>query len=609
MVQEYQGPASFLHGLSDLWLRFFKDADKLKPLYRGTEILVGQAYLDLLSTVLNVSIRETPLFNREWFKLLTIREDHVAYDALTDSYVFELPDNIKNFEQMQNQIFSPTVLLEKELDFSVDTTGATDNLQLKKNLFDWTGSGDLIPGVGFRVVDVDGTDYREVALWLPEAQIDNFSLYLTYGYLVDRFEPSSESYRALLQGIMRYYMLGPTFDHIVTALNVIVGLPLVLADGEILQSVDRTTDNDYDLVITDQNTYTFAKGMPFRASVEEVSNWGTLVFSAFDYLSSVFAAKDNVSDPTWWYDLLIPQSMLPDESRVRRLLFPDLYDNLIDNPPGLVKIGDPGFFIGADDNGFVPSGRPSKRHLFSYIVFERFLKHNIYTIEIDKDALNAGLVPYPYSSEEVYGITIAGASAYLFLYIKPDLVLEDTALLLPAASGELSVSVGVPIENVIGGIDNALTIGLKSWNIGDYYKYGTTDITVLNQSVVPFTPNTVDTWVVIGGSDPSHKVQLVYDTDPIDSVTVIAHPAQTTWRIVTKTPTGGNKFDCSDVGRFVRIGADGEYHQILAVQDGLTLVTDGGSLGTGLRLTLWQHEGAEEGMGIVDWPVQVRVIP
>ena len=614
MPQEFQGPASFLHGLSDLWLRFFKDVDRLKPVYRGTEILVGQAYLELMSTVLNISVRETPVFNREWFKLLTVREDQVSYDATSDRYVLELPDNIKDFDYLHNQIFGPTVILQKELDFDIDTSGEEDELRFLKNPFDWTGSGDLIPGVAFRIVSVlqdDGSevDYRQLAFWIPEAQVDRFNLYLRYGYLLDRFEPSSESYRALLQGIMRYFMLGPTFDYMVSALNVVVGLPLVREDGEVLQSVDRTADDDYDLVITNRNTYYFKKGMPFRDDIEDISNWGSFTLDAFEYLTSVFIAKDHVSNPEWWYNIVIPQQMLPDEIRARRILVPDLYDNLINNPEGLVKIGDPGFFIGADEDGFVPTGRPSKRHLFSYITFERFLRHHIYTVEIDRDALNAGLVPYPRTSEDIQQIIIAGASAYLFLYLEPDITLEDAVLFLPDTD-ELQVKVQAEIENVIGAVDGVLTIGLKSWKIGDYYKYGTTDMTIVNESVTPFTPNTVDTWVVIGGADPYHLVQLVYDTNVAGgSVTVTVHESEPGWRVVSKSLAGGPAFDGSDVSRFVRIGIDDAYYQVLDVRDEYTLVTDGGNLRVGQRLVIWQYEGSEESMGIVDWPVQVRVIP
>ena len=50
---------SFLAGLSDFWLIYFKEIDQLTELYRGTEILVGQTYLDLMGLLLNASVQDT----------------------------------------------------------------------------------------------------------------------------------------------------------------------------------------------------------------------------------------------------------------------------------------------------------------------------------------------------------------------------------------------------------------------------------------------------------------------------------------------------------------------------------------------------------------------
>ena len=400
MADEYKGAASFLSGLSDLWLKFFQEKDQLKAIYRGTEILIGQTYLDLLSNVLNVSQREAPVFNKEFFKLITIREGQVTYDVATNTYVFNMPDNIKDFVYLYNKVFEPTAILERDIDFSFDLTGEYDELRFNDDPFDWQGSGNPIPGFGFRVVDVEQSDgsvieEEQLAFWVPDVQIDRFNMYLTHGYLLNRFEPSSEEFRALLQGITRYFVLGPAFDHIEAAMNVFIGLPVVRENGEILQEVDTATDADYRIVKTDKDDYYVPVAIPLKAEIADTSNWGTLVLEAFQVLTSLFTVKDAISDPTWWHDALIPIILLPNEPRPRRVITPDLFDNLINNPEGLVQVGDPGFLIGADDDGFVPTtGRPSQRHLFSYVTFERFLRHHIYTVIFDQEAFQSGTQPY-----------------------------------------------------------------------------------------------------------------------------------------------------------------------------------------------------------------------
>ena len=292
MANQYEGTASFLHGLSDLWLRFFEDKPTLKAVYRGTEVLIGQVYLDLVSNVLNTSMREVPVFNKELFKLLTVREDNVTYDAVLDRYVFELPDNIKNFTYLYNKVFAQTATLEKDLDFFIDISGETEDLQFVDDPFDWQGTGNPPSGFAYRTVEVlqsDGvttTDEREIAFWIPDAEIDRYNMYLTYGYLLNRFEPSSEAFRALLQGITRYFVLGPTFDHMESALNVFVGIPVIRDDGEILQEVDTTTDADYSIVKTDRDDYYVPTGIPLKTEITNASNWGTLELSAFGSLTT-----------------------------------------------------------------------------------------------------------------------------------------------------------------------------------------------------------------------------------------------------------------------------------------------------------------------------------
>jgi len=436
---------NFLHGLSDLWNRFFKDKDQLKAIYQSNSILIGQSYLDLMETVLNLSIREAPVFGKDFFRLLLIREDLVT-KRIDGLYEFDLtPTGVKEFSFLHNKILDPSVILERDLHFDIDLTGEQDLLLFNKSLFDWNddGTGEIISGVPYRTVEVlqdDGTitDQRELAFWIPDCQKDSFNLYLNFGYLIQRFEPSSESYRALIQGIVRYFVLGPTSGILVSALNVVAGVPVIRDDGEYLMNVTETTTPTSSIrtVTTNLRSYEFNAGIPLRADVLDSSNWadtvgesGALVFSAFEHVSELFQISDTTSNWPWWYEKEIPAALLPNEPKNRRLISPVLYENLVNNPPNLVKVGDPGVFIGADDDGFVPSGdppnRPTYRHLFSYIVFERFLRHHTFAMEIDKNVLLSGVVPFDRLSSDLQSIVIAGKSAYTFLFTEQDIPLFD----------------------------------------------------------------------------------------------------------------------------------------------------------------------------------------
>jgi len=433
MAKIFQGPATLLHGLSDLWQRFFKDKDVLDAMYRGSEVLLGQAYLDLVSNVLNASIRETPVFNKELFRLLLIREDEITYDGDNDCWTYLLPDSVKSFDYLYNKIFAPSVILENEIHFWTDCTGENDELRFAANPFDWDGAGGIIPGVASRTVDVlqdDGTTLpqRRISLWAPDVLVDHYNLYLAYGHMLGRFEPSSESYRALLQGIMSYFVMGPSRMRVMSALNIVCGLSLIREEGEILQSVTTASGNR--TVVTDKNSYVFNELIPLREDVLDTGNWGTLTFASFEYLTSVFIVRDWVSDPGWWYSTIIPDYVMPDEDLARRTVELILYENLVNNPPGRVRVGDPGFFIGADDDGSAPTGgRVAMRHSFAFVSFERFLKTHIFKVDPDMVVFAQGLLLYPRIDRDIGEVVVAGSSAYTLLLTVPEIGLTDSAIL------------------------------------------------------------------------------------------------------------------------------------------------------------------------------------
>jgi hypothetical protein len=90
-------------------------------------------------------------------------------------------------------------------------------------------------------VDVETPQERivEVAMWAPDIQVDRLSLASTYGYLLDRVEPSSEAYRSTLRGLMQLYMLGPTCARLEAAVHVLAGLPVVRDENELLLGYER----------------------------------------------------------------------------------------------------------------------------------------------------------------------------------------------------------------------------------------------------------------------------------------------------------------------------------------------------------------------------------
>jgi hypothetical protein len=530
MTTEADTNASFFHALSDLWTRFFKDSDQLQAMYRGTEVLIGQVYLELMANVLNLSMREVPVFRREYFKLLTVREDNVYVRDQDGKYTIELTDDgIVGFNFLYNKLFDPTVILENNIDFEVDTTGDKDELAFSANPFDWDGAGNSIQGIPYRSVDVLNADesvstYKELAFWIPEVNVDTYDMYLNFGHLISRFEPSSEAYRALLQGVTQYFVLGPTRQNLTSALNAILGIPLIRDDDEILQSVD-TSGVVNNLVITDRTTYKIPVDIPIREDILDEDNWTVLTFQALEHISSFISVGDYISDPGWWYGKYIPETLLPEEEKMRRRISPQLVENLADVPQGLVHCGDPGLFCGADFTGEEPPGSPSRealRHEYGYEIFERFLKFHAFLVEFDVEAVMTGVVPFERLDTDLTEIVLAGRSAYTYLYVEPGLVFEDSVGISDAA---VTLAVGNNPESLVAGKSNEIICGDTSLVAGSYYWYTGAGIGVDNLVDTPPTPNPTtgdlpnaagEVWCVCGGADPTTLQSNDGDADFMD---------------------------------------------------------------------------------------------
>lgn len=533
MANASETGANFLHGLSDFWNRFFKERDQLEAMYKGSEILVGQAYLDLMESVLSVSLRNAPVFSKDFFKLLTIREDLVT-ERIDGRFEFEVSDlALKSFQFLYNKIFDPTVILEEFVDFSLDLS-EKDLILFAKNPFDWDGDGtdQIIPGVAYRTIEVADAEgvislVRELAFWIPDAKYDDYNLYLNFGYLINRFEPSSESYKALIRGIIRYFVKGPTPNILTSALNVTVGLPVIREDYEILQGVETLSDKIR--VTTQVRYYDFQLGTPLRDDILDEQNWASvvgsdnaLILNAFDHLSDIFKVYDYVNKSNWWYNLIIPQDLMPDQSRQRRTVTPVLDENKVNNPYGLFYVGDSGAFVGADDTGFVPVGgtpgypvmpapytgslwRPTYRHRIAYLAFERFLKNHTFIVEFDEFALVSNLVPFERLSVDLNSIVRVGKSAYTYMLVDPDLEFLDRVGITDTV-GIIEAEI-VPDDEVYEEGSNELIIGFTDTVIGDYYRYDTDEDIIIANPSTPSMPDAIgNTPVCIGGADPTRGV-------------------------------------------------------------------------------------------------------
>lgn len=650
-------PFSLLDGLSAFWTRFFADTDQLDALYRGAIIQVGQAYLDLLSSVLSVSLKDAIVFDREYYNLVTIREDEVAFSALDNRWTFALPDPLVNFASLDNRVVEPTTSLEPNLDyeianrvvrFHVDPTDpigdgfarraldvAVGGKFTDTGITDWTATsvrkGDIlrildvgtdgsqrkradypvvlvrqdglrvaastplptngtltsinyvilrVPSVPSVIAEaftltaftttfvhtrldagsvrifakapggadvVEGVDYTinyeqgliiaittwigmvagsgtfavnynwhqevlslstngeivaeqtarviQIALWAPDARVDRRTLANNFGSFIGRSLPSSEAYRSFLAGIFQLYVLGPVLERIESALNVVLGYPVVRDDGEVFLSID-TSDPVFDRVLTTRppsgltTTYTFPKGTPFRTDL--VSG---LALESFAPLTTVVEVVDWVQSPNWWYGAVIPDQMFGSSSSprlplARRTATPAYVENVVGAIDGPV-VGDPGLIVGADETGFIPPpGHPVFRHRMAFVLMDRYLKYHTFSIKFNAVQLAAAIGDaLPQSLNDLNELVLSARPSHTFPFTTPETFFRDEIEVT-----ELALSFNRLIGSRTFGPDKVIftddipVIGAGIWNVGDYFKYTLSTLSTAFPSIgVPVT--------------------------------------------------------------------------------------------------------------------------
>lgn len=111
----------FLDSLSSFWNRLFADSAQISALYDATYAALGQAYLDLMETVLSKALVDAPVFHKEYWKYLYIlNTDCGDASSITPgfSYGFLVSAQLGGINTLANSVVTPGVLLEREIDFS-----------------------------------------------------------------------------------------------------------------------------------------------------------------------------------------------------------------------------------------------------------------------------------------------------------------------------------------------------------------------------------------------------------------------------------------------------------------------------------------------------------
>lgn len=264
--------------------------------------------------------------------------------------------------------------------------------------------------------------------------------------------------------------------------------PLVLMIPEVEVHWKYTKINQQE-VLTDRNAYVYPLDVPMRDDLSDPASIGTLKFQAFEPLTTALRVVDYVQDPEWWHDIVIPAEILPNESPVWRRVNPLLYPNKI-GPIGDASIGDPGYFIGADEDEHLTSN--GYRHKASFILMDRFLKMHMFGVLVDPSVTLTGIL-----TNDLYKIIKDVKPVHTALYFNPVRTLVDTIQTTDYWEVRPVIKFVEPIYRVL----NELAIG-GPWVVGSTWKFaGTSGGAVVVSPPSPAAPDLIP--LGVGGSNPN----------------------------------------------------------------------------------------------------------
>lgn len=348
----------------------------------------------------------------------------------------------------------------------------------------YTWRTEVVTGLTGTIATAGGTArVVQIAMWAPDARVDRRTLANNFGALIGREADSSEAYRAFLQGIFQLYVLGPVLERVESALNVVLNLPVIRDDGETVLEVD-TSDPVVDRVLTRRPTtsaiatYEFPKGTPLRADLAP-----GLELLSFEPLTEAVTVTDYVQTPGWWHGSVIPLELFTEvdgqKPGVARRTASAAYVSHIVGASDAPCVGDPGLYVGGDEEGFVPQDHGADpdhqvfRRRMAFVLMDRYLKHHTFSVSFDAAALSASTgSAFTQSLRDINELVLATKPSHTYVFTTPETFFADevqateTSIVLEPEVG----SGGFGPDQFIFA-DGPPIVGSTPLFVGDYFKY------------------------------------------------------------------------------------------------------------------------------------------
>ncbi len=256
--------------LGSFWASTYQGLSQVRELADSKLQLEAQTHLDLLELISSLSRIDCPIFHRDNWHLITLKESELnpasyslaKYDQADivfdqpglqydvprrlPAFAWQVPEGLADAPLLFNRITNPSLTYVKGVDYSV----MSGYLVFRDNPFDSSLAPKRSMFAGNAVVD------REVALWAFAGQFDYQTVYRQFGYVLQLKLTSGEAYKTLVNAMFDALVLGTTASHLQAAWSAVTGIPLVIEDTETVEVI--RDEGHRQLVVTNRNVYAFA---------------------------------------------------------------------------------------------------------------------------------------------------------------------------------------------------------------------------------------------------------------------------------------------------------------------------------------------------------------
>ncbi len=286
MAYQYPGndfdrPKRMMSALGSFWTRTFTRPEQVRSYVTAKCQLESQTYLDVLEAVASLSRFSVPLFHKDQWYLLVLREsemnnaaltmrkyneDGVAYDGtntydapvVREHFRFAVDSTLVAAPYLMNRLTSPSVVMTDAVDYTL----ADGVLTLRENPF-------LNPLLPIRPVYENGEIVdQEVALWVFRGDFDWKHVYTHFGYVLNIYLKSSKNYRDFVNAIFDALVAGSPSGSLDLAFSAILDVPLVEETVETVEEIIHGCDRLQ--LITDRHVYTYNAAAVPRVAVGQV---------------------------------------------------------------------------------------------------------------------------------------------------------------------------------------------------------------------------------------------------------------------------------------------------------------------------------------------------